>query len=167
MARDPRALLADVIGAPRSIERFRRGLDLDGFRTDVLVRSGVERKLEFVGEALNRLSREDPEPAARIPDIGRIIGFPNVLAHGYEIVDDEVVWDAITTDLPVLAARVSSLLADWRLGERTSASDSLGAPSHERENGRGERSRAGTPSPSLIIPVTNMPSRVHRDWKTA
>jgi hypothetical protein len=43
MARDPRALLADVLDAARAIERFRRGLDLDGFRTDEVVRSGVER----------------------------------------------------------------------------------------------------------------------------
>jgi hypothetical protein len=33
--------------------------------------------------------------------------------------------------------------------------------------GRGERARADTPSPSLIISVTNVPSYVHRDWKTA
>ena len=112
MARDPRALLADVLDAARSIERFRQGIDLDGFRTDELVRSEVERKLEIVGEALNRLSREDPELAARIPDIARIVGFRNVLAHGYEIVDDEVVWDAITTDLPALAACVEVLLAE-------------------------------------------------------
>jgi uncharacterized protein with HEPN domain len=71
MARDPRALLADVLDAARAIERFRRGLDLDGFRTDELVRSGVERKLEVVGEALNRLSREEPGLAERIPDIAR------------------------------------------------------------------------------------------------
>ena len=65
-----------------------------------------------MGEALNRLSREDPELAARIPDIARIVGFRNVLAHGYDIVDDEVVWDAITTDLPELAASVEALLAE-------------------------------------------------------
>ena len=34
-------------------------------------------------------------------------------------------------------------------------------------SGRGERARADTPSPSLVIPVTNAPSYVHRDWKTA
>ena len=101
----------------RSIERFRHGLDLDGFRTDELVRSGVERKLEIVGEALNRLGREDPELAARIPDIARIVGFRNVLAHGYEIVDDEVVWDAATTDLPALATCVEALLAELDVGQ--------------------------------------------------
>ena len=34
-------------------------------------------------------------------------------------------------------------------------------------SGRGERARAYTPSPSLVIPVTNVPSYAHRDWKTA
>ena len=38
---------------------------------------------------------------------------------------------------------------------------------HTSGFGRGERARADTPSPSLIIPVTNVPSYVHRDWQTA
>lgn len=36
-----------------------------------------------------------------------------------------------------------------------------------RRYGRGERARADTPSPSLIIPVADVPSYVHRDWQTA
>ena len=103
MPRDPRTLLADVLDATRAIERFRRDLDLDDYRANDLVRAAVERKLEIVGEALNRLSREPPEVAERIPDVARIVGFRNVLAHGYDVVDDEVVWDAVTTDLPELA----------------------------------------------------------------
>lgn len=126
MARDPRALLADVLDAARAIERFRRGLDLDGFRDDELIRAAVERKLGIVGEALNRLSHEDPEFAARIPDISRIIGFRNVLAHGYDVVDDEVVWDAATTDLPALAACVEALLAGL---------DATGTIGHDRSAG--------------------------------
>src|ERR1035437_2281772 len=34
-------------------------------------------------------------------------------------------------------------------------------------NGRGERIRAETPSPILLIPVTNVPTYVGRVWKTA
>ena len=34
-------------------------------------------------------------------------------------------------------------------------------------NGRGEWVRAYTPSPSLLIPVANIPSYVGRVWKTA
>jgi uncharacterized protein with HEPN domain len=39
-----------------------------------------------------------------------------VLAHGYEIVDDVVVWDAATTDLPALAACVEGLLTELDAG---------------------------------------------------
>ena len=98
-----------------------QGVDLAGFRTDDLVRSGVERKLEIVGEALNRLSRDHPELASQIPDIGRFIGFRNVLAHGYDVVDDEVVWDAVTTDLPELTASVEALLAELEREQRNEA----------------------------------------------
>jgi uncharacterized protein with HEPN domain len=78
-----------------------------------MLRSAVERQFEIVGEALNRLTRDDPNVAARIPDdVSRIVGFRNVLAHGYDIVDDDAVWSAITVDLPTLAERASSLLAE-------------------------------------------------------
>jgi uncharacterized protein with HEPN domain len=53
MARDPRTLLVDVLEAAGSVERFRQGLDLDGYRGDELVPAGVEHKLEIVGEALS------------------------------------------------------------------------------------------------------------------
>ncbi len=79
-----------------------------------MMRSAVERQLGIIGEALNRLARVDPELAGRIPDIGRIVGFRNVLAHGYDVVDDEVVWTAIMLDVPELAAAVAALLAEHR-----------------------------------------------------
>ena len=124
MPRDPRMLLADVLEAAGSIGRFHDGIDLDGYRADELIRAGVERKLEIVGEALNRLGREDPALVARIPDVGRIVGFRNVLAHGYDVVDDEVVWDAITTDLPALVRTVEALLWELDAGSAGQAQNS-------------------------------------------
>ena len=109
--------------AAGSIVRFRVGLDLDGYRANELVRAGVERKLEVVGEALNRLTREHPDLAARIPDVGRIIGFRNVLAHGYDVVDDDIVWNAITIDLPVLIGSVEVILAELDGGSATRGKD--------------------------------------------
>ena len=134
MPRDPRMLLADVFEAASSIERFREGLDLGGYRADELIRAGVERKLEVIGEALNRLTREDPHLAGRIPDIGRIVGFRNVLAHGYDVVDDDVVWNAITVDLPELVRTVAAILQEL---DGASAGDPQG-PS-QRESDRAQR----------------------------
>ena len=112
MRRDARAYLADVLEAAELIERFIAAADLDSYRSDPMMRSAVERQLEVVGEALNRLTRADPERAERIPDISRIVGLRNVLAHGYDVVDDEVVWAAITIDVPDLAGTVTELLAE-------------------------------------------------------
>lgn len=40
----------------------------------------------------------------------RIIGFRNILAHGYDVVDDRIVWDAVMKHLPILYEDVCTLL---------------------------------------------------------
>lgn len=112
MRRDPRVFLADVLEACQLITRFTSGRDLESYRSDVMLRSAVERQLEIMGEALNRLARTEPDLAARIPDLESIIGFRNVLAHGYDVVKDEVVWRTIEEDLPTLTAQVAMLIRE-------------------------------------------------------
>lgn len=72
----------------------------------------MERQLEILGEALKNLRSADPDTAAAIPDLARIIGMRNVLAHAYAVVDDGVVWEAATARVPALMAIVEGLLAD-------------------------------------------------------
>jgi uncharacterized protein with HEPN domain len=69
----------------------------------------VERQFEIVGEALNRLQKLDPELVAQISDYRRIIAFRNVLAHGYDVVSDEVVWDIVQNRLDVLRQDIARL----------------------------------------------------------
>jgi len=65
-----------------------------------------------IGAALGRLRRDGPETAARIPTVQRIIAFRNILVHGYDAVDNDVVWDVVETDLPELHRLVESMLAE-------------------------------------------------------
>lgn len=83
---------------------------LKDYSTDRLLRQAVERNLEIVGEAVGRLSRDDPDTVSRLSEHERIVAFRNVLIHGYDLVDDELVWETIQTKLPILLSEVDELL---------------------------------------------------------
>lgn len=103
-------LLWDAREACRLVMVFVESRTFSDFVDDQLLQSGVERQLEIVGEALRRLSGTDPETAGSIPELRRIVGFRNVLAHGYDSVSERVVWDVVAHDVPRLAAVLDGLL---------------------------------------------------------
>jgi len=77
-----------------------------------MLRSAVERQFEIAGEALDRLSQEAPEVAARLPDLRRAIAMRNASIHGYRQVDNATVWKTIHEDLPLLREQVQARLVD-------------------------------------------------------
>ncbi len=111
MRREAPVLLEDARMAVARIREFIDGVGLVEYEADVLRRSAVERQLEILGEALGRLRRVDPETAALVPDVNRIIGMRNVLAHGYAVVNNRVVWLAATSRVPEVAAVIDELMA--------------------------------------------------------
>jgi uncharacterized protein with HEPN domain len=112
MERDPRAYLWDVQQAADAIEQFVAGLDAAGYAQNALVRAAVERQFEIIGEALNRLSKISPDLARRVPELSEIVGFRNVLIHGYATIDNARVWQIAETSLPGLRQAVSALLTE-------------------------------------------------------
>jgi len=112
MRRDARAYLWDVQDAADAIISFTLGRNLDDYLNDRMLRSAVERQFEIIGEALNQLRRADATLAARIPELSRIVGFRNVLIHGYDEIDSTGVWRVVETDLVPLHERVAGLLQE-------------------------------------------------------
>ncbi len=84
----------------------------EDYLVDETLRLAVERQLEIVGEALGQMARRDPDTASAIPELGQIVGFRNVLAHGYADIDHERVWRIITTQLPGLRETLARLLGE-------------------------------------------------------
>ncbi len=113
MQAESATLLLDVQKAAVSIASFIEGLTADSYAAEPLRKSAVERQLMIIGEALTKLTRIDPAVAGRIPDLPRIIGMRNVLAVGYAVVVDGVVWQAASKRVPTLRATVKSLLTDF------------------------------------------------------
>ena len=103
-------LLHDVRQAVEAILSFCCDRELDDYRADLMLRSAVERQYEIIGEALNRLRKLDPVMTSGITECDRIIGFRNVLAHGYDSVDDRISWEIVQNKLPVLEQDIARLI---------------------------------------------------------
>ena len=111
MPHDPRKCLEDIRQAGSLILTATAGRTREESLNDLILRAAVEREFEIIGEALNRLHKIDPVMADPIPEHRRIIAFRNLLAHGYDSVDHEVVWLTIANKLPELLRHVETLLA--------------------------------------------------------
>lgn len=103
-------LLEDIRDSATFIQEAVASLTLDAYARDRIRRQAIERNFEIIGEALNRLSRVDPQVSRRIGPAPQIISFRNILIHGYDVVDHEVVWEIIRHELPELLKRVQQLL---------------------------------------------------------
>jgi uncharacterized protein with HEPN domain len=102
MQHDPRKLTEDVLRCIAEVEIFCQGKTFHDFQEDRGLQLIVERELEIIGEALARLRREHPALADHVPDIHKIVGLRNVLAHGYDILEHEILWDIVVNKLSVL-----------------------------------------------------------------
>lgn len=109
MPRDARAYVWDARAAIGHVRSFVLDKAWEHYEADVLLRSAVERQLEIIGEALNRLSKVDSAAADQIPDLSRIVAFRNILIHGYAVVDDRIVWDVVATRLEALDASLVAM----------------------------------------------------------
>ncbi|NPC55203.1 HepT-like ribonuclease domain-containing protein [Caenimonas soli] len=112
MDRTP-AYLADMLQFVRELREVVHGKALDEFVADRVLCLAVERLFINVGEAAKRI---DPTESAQMPDIPwtQIIGLRNILAHGYEQVDHEVLYKSISEDLPALQVGLETWLAAKR-----------------------------------------------------
>lgn len=107
-------LLDDVVRSCQFIAEDTEGETLDTYLRHRQMRQVVERNLEIIGETLVRPRTADPNTAARITDLYRIIGLRNRPAHGYdEEIDDTLVWRAVQESVPVLRTEAETLLPEF------------------------------------------------------
>jgi uncharacterized protein with HEPN domain len=102
MPHNAQSLLDDVRQAAQLIHDFTVGRSPTDYTTDAMLRAAVEREFIIIGEALSRLEKLDAAIAVQITAYRQIIGFRNILVHGYDAIDDAIVWQVIQQDLPLL-----------------------------------------------------------------
>lgn len=75
-----------------------------------MLKRAIERELEIIGEALNRIVKHDVSITTKITGARDIIGLRNQVIHAYDNISDENIWAIIINHLPQLKIEVSDLL---------------------------------------------------------
>ncbi|MES2485113.1 MAG: HepT-like ribonuclease domain-containing protein [Bacteroidota bacterium] len=105
-----KAWLFDIYNAISEIESFFEGRSklFDEYVTDLRTKRAVERNIEIIGEAMNRILKQLPEIA--ISNSRKIVDLRNRIIHSYDAISDELIWGIVIKNLPELKTEVAFLL---------------------------------------------------------
>ena len=104
--------LIDVLNATIEVESYFADAPklFQNFQKDMLRQRAVERNVEIMGEAINRILRVDP--SFELPNAKAIINTRNRVIHGYDSVTTEFLWSLIIRHIPALKKDVENILAN-------------------------------------------------------
>jgi uncharacterized protein with HEPN domain len=102
MPHDPLTLLHDILEEARFICDETAGKTLSQYENERALRRAVERSFIIVGEAMSRLARIGAALVQALGNYPQIIGFRNVVVHGYDVLEDAIVWGIIQNEIPRL-----------------------------------------------------------------
>ena len=107
------SLLEDVIFRSRTITELIRDVSFEQYASDLNLQAQVERHLEVVGEALNRLSRVDEETFGRLADARKWVNLRNAIAHLYDDLSQTRIWHSASVELRHLHETANRLLKEF------------------------------------------------------
>ncbi|MFA4851487.1 MAG: HepT-like ribonuclease domain-containing protein, partial [Bacteroidales bacterium] len=101
--------LFDINSAIESIEEY-LGIERDfkKYQASKMLKRAVEREFEILGEAMSRINKIDSD--INISSKSLIIGMRNRVIHGYDTIDDEIIWGTIVRHLSGLKKEVLELM---------------------------------------------------------
>jgi uncharacterized protein with HEPN domain len=109
MSDELKRYLEDVLHSILMIEKFRAGVSsFHEYEGNTMLKSAVQWQLSVIGEALNKALKTDPQLI--ITNARKVVDMRNKLIHGYDEVEDNVVWNVIIKYLPLLKDEVERLL---------------------------------------------------------
>jgi uncharacterized protein with HEPN domain len=111
MQKRPDVYLEIALQALRRVPKFLGARSLTEYLADELCQSAVERQLEIAGDARGQLRKLDAQLFDQIPDGALVVGFRNVLAHGYATLNHRRVYEIASTRATELLKVIEELLA--------------------------------------------------------
>ena len=102
--------LLDVSSAIEEMQQFfvSYPMSLSSLQSNIILKSAVERNLEIIGEAVNRIILRQPD--FPIDNARSIVNLRNLILHAYDNVSDEILLSVLLTHLPQLKRSIDKLL---------------------------------------------------------
>lgn len=110
MDSDIKTWLYDILQSINEIDSYYEDKPklFDEYVTDIKTKRAIERDLEIIGEAVNRILKKDNN--FQLDNAQKIIGTRNRIIHGYDKISDDLIWSIVINHLPKLREEVSKLL---------------------------------------------------------
>ena len=84
--------------------------DFIQYQKNVMLKRAIERDLEIIGEAVNRILKKDKSFEDRISNAKAIISLRNQVIHAYDNISDENIWSILINYLPKLKSEIDNLV---------------------------------------------------------
>lgn len=104
--------LYDILNAINEIESFfaDRPKDFTVYQNDIRTKRAVERNIEIIGEAMNRILNRNAN--VEFSNARNIVNTRNRIIHGYDTVSDDIIWSIVIKHLPTLETEIRNLLKE-------------------------------------------------------
>ena len=86
--------------------------DFFEYRKNIMLKRAIERNLEIIGEAMNRILKRDNSFENKISNSKSIIGLRNQVIHAYDNISDENIWSILINHLPKLKSEIDNLIEE-------------------------------------------------------
>jgi uncharacterized protein with HEPN domain len=84
--------------------------DFFKYRDNLMLKRAVERDLEIIGEAMNRIITRDNSYIIKITSAKAIVGLRNQVIHAYDNISDENIWSILINHVPKLKSEIENLI---------------------------------------------------------
>jgi len=101
--------LRHILDAIVKIEKYLQGYDEQRFLDDEKTQDAIIRQLQTVGEAAKNLTSDVREANPQVA-WKQIMATRDRLAHGYYLINLQIVWETTQNDLPDLKAEIEKIL---------------------------------------------------------
>lgn len=102
--------IQDILIAIHEIDQatLERGREYEVFLSDIVFRKFVERNIEIMGEAMNRILKICPDIS--VTSARKIVDTRNYVIHAYDSLKPDILWAIVINHLPRLKRELENII---------------------------------------------------------